>query len=71
MPHPRLGETGCAVAVLKPGARLDLADITAHLSAKGLARQKWPERLVLLEAMPHTPAGKIIKTELRELVRTS
>jgi acyl-CoA synthetase (AMP-forming)/AMP-acid ligase II len=68
MPHPRLGETGCAVAVLTAGASLELADITRHLEAKGLAKPKWPERLVVLAEMPHTPAGKIIKTRLREMV---
>jgi acyl-CoA synthetase (AMP-forming)/AMP-acid ligase II len=68
MPHPRLGETGCAVAVLRPGASLELADVTRHLAAKGLAKPKWPERLVVLDAMPHTPAGKIVKTRLREMV---
>jgi acyl-CoA synthetase (AMP-forming)/AMP-acid ligase II len=71
MPHARLGETCCAVAVLAEGASLDLDDIRARLAERGLAKQKWPERLVVVEAMPHTAAGKIIKSQLRETVRAT
>jgi acyl-CoA synthetase (AMP-forming)/AMP-acid ligase II len=69
MPHSRLGETGCAVAVLSPGASLTLDDIRNQLAKRGLAKPKWPERLVVVDAMPHTPAGKIIKAQLRDMVR--
>lgn len=69
MPHPRLGETGCAVVTLKPGAHFDFAAMTELLGATGLARQKWPERLQIVETMPYTAAGKIRKNVLRDEIR--
>ena len=66
MPHPRLDETGCAYVILKPGATLDLAGMTEFLKTTGMARQKFPERLEIIEAFPRTPAGKIRKNVLRD-----
>jgi long-chain acyl-CoA synthetase len=37
-------------------------------AAKRLANYKWPSRIVILEAMPSTPTGKIIKGELAKLL---
>jgi len=68
-PDPRLGERACAVVVQKPGAQLDMAAIVEFLKANKVAAQYIPERLVLVEAMPKTPAGKVQKFRLRELVR--
>ncbi len=65
MPHARLGETPCAYVVLKPGAAMDLAGMTLYLESKRLARQKFPERLIVLDAMPKTASGKILKHVLR------
>jgi non-ribosomal peptide synthetase component E (peptide arylation enzyme) len=60
----------CAVVVLRPGTSLDLDDVRAHFAAAGVARQKTPERLVELDQLPRTAAGKIQKFLLRkELVR--
>lgn len=39
------------------------------LREKGLAKQYWPERLEVMEALPSTPSGKIQKFALRALVR--
>jgi acyl-CoA synthetase (AMP-forming)/AMP-acid ligase II len=36
-----------------------------------LARQKFPERLFLVESLPRTPSGKVLKHVLRERVRRS
>lgn len=67
-PDARLGERACAMVVPKAGVALDLPSLTAFLKAQGVATQYWPERLVLLDAMPTTPAGKIQKFKLRELL---
>jgi cyclohexanecarboxylate-CoA ligase len=67
-PDERLGERVCAVVVPRPGARLDLDGICAHLLAHGLTKHYLPERLVLLDALPTTQSGKIQKFRLRELV---
>ncbi len=69
MPDDRLGERACAVMVLKPGQSLDFNGMLEFLKAHKLALQYMPERLVLLDAMPATPSGKIQKFKLREMVR--
>ncbi|WP_256439859.1 MULTISPECIES: class I adenylate-forming enzyme family protein [Mycolicibacterium] len=64
-PHPRYGDVVAAVVVLKPGAAVDLADLRDHFAASGLARQKTPERLAIVDALPRTSMGKVRKAELR------
>jgi acyl-CoA synthetase (AMP-forming)/AMP-acid ligase II len=62
----RLGERICACVVLKPAASLRLDELVKflHETAK-IAVYKIPEKLVLLEALPRNPVGKILKRELR------
>lgn len=67
LPDPQRGEMLVAVCVPEPGADLSLDAITAHLAAAGLARQKFPERLELLDALPMNAAGKIRKVDLRAM----
>ncbi len=66
MPHARLGETCCAFVTLKPGARFDFEAMLGILNDSGLAKQKFPERLEIVENLPYTAAGKIRKNMLRE-----
>ncbi|GGH50306.1 cyclohexanecarboxylate-CoA ligase [Comamonas phosphati] len=68
-PDERLGERACAVVVPKPGQQIDLPAIIEFLKARKVALQYIPERLLLREAMPATPAGKIQKFKLRELLQ--
>lgn len=68
MPHARMGETGCAYVVLKEGASLTFEDMIVHLGTTGMARQKFPERLEIIEEFPRTAAGKIRKNVLRERI---
>jgi acyl-CoA synthetase (AMP-forming)/AMP-acid ligase II len=71
-PHPRLGEGVCACLLLRHGAAApELAELAAFLDAQGLARQKFPERLLVLDDLPRTPSGKVRKDMLRETVRKS
>jgi cyclohexanecarboxylate-CoA ligase len=67
-PDTRLGERGCAVVVPRPDATPTLEDIKVHLADAGVAKQFWPERLEVVDAMPRTPAGKIQKYILRQWV---
>lgn len=68
VPDAEMGERVCAVVVAKKGACLTLEGIAAYLGERGLARFKYPERLMLLESMPMNPAGtKVDKRALREL----
>ena len=66
MPHTRLGETVCAFVIPGEG-RPTLSDLTSHLEKVGLARQKFPEWLEIVEDFPRTPAGKVKKNVLREI----
>lgn len=62
VPEPRLGEQACAVCRLRPGmGPVDLPDILNHMAALGVSRKKWPEHLVLVDAMAVTATGKLDK----------
>jgi acyl-CoA synthetase (AMP-forming)/AMP-acid ligase II len=65
-PDPRLGERVCAVVMLDGGAAVTLATIGEAFRRIGVARQKTPELLAVLEELPRTPSGKIQKAELRQ-----
>lgn len=67
MPDERLGERSCAFVSLHEGQDLTLDRVTAYLESRNLARQYLPEKLVVIDSMPKTPAGKLQKFKLREL----
>ena len=71
MPHPRLGEGICAFLVGQDHARPDLAALGAFVQAQGLARQKCPERITWIDALPVTASGKVRKDVLRSLAKDS
>lgn len=66
MPHPRLGEIGCAFVVPEGDDPPTLAELQQHLEAQQLTRQFWPEQVVVVPEMPMTPSGKVQKFKLRE-----
>ena len=66
-PDDRLGERACAFVVLRPDATLDLAGVQAWMTESKVAKQYWPERLIVIDDLPRTPSGKIQKFKLREL----
>ena len=68
MPDPRFGERACAYLVPRAGQRVALADIQRHLEAAGMAKQYWPERVELVDALPRTPSGKVQKFVLRDRI---
>ena len=71
-PDVRLGEHACAfVRVLPDATPPDLDAMRAHLERAGLARQKWPEELHVVDALPRTPSGKVKKYELRTSLRAA
>ena len=66
MPDPVLGEKACAFVTLKPGAaEPTLDELCEYLLGKEIAKNKLPERLVVIAEMPLTPTRKIIKSRLR------
>jgi len=66
-PDRERGEIVVAFVVTAPGEGFDMATMTAHLEAEGLARQKFPERLELVEALPTNTVGKVQKPQLRRI----
>ncbi|MNC96159.1 short chain acyl-CoA synthetase [compost metagenome] len=48
-----------------------LAGLRAHLDGLGMAKQYWPEHLVVKDALPKTASGKTQKFALREELATS
>jgi long-chain acyl-CoA synthetase len=70
VPEPDWGEVVVACVVLEPGASADDAALDAHCLAN-IARFKRPKRYVYLGALPKNNYGKVLKTELREMMRAS
>jgi acyl-CoA synthetase (AMP-forming)/AMP-acid ligase II len=68
-PDDRYGERVCVYVVLRDGPTLDLESVANHFQAAGVARQKTPERLVVVDELPRTAAGKVQKFVLREALR--
>lgn len=69
MPDPVMVERACAFVVLEDGATLSLDDITVLLREAGLAIQKVPERLAIIDELPKNLAGKVQKFKLRDRAR--
>jgi cyclohexanecarboxylate-CoA ligase len=69
MPDPVLGERVCAFVVPRGNEPPTLASLVTGLRARGVAAQKLPERLEVLDALPRTASGKVQKFILREQVQ--
>jgi cyclohexanecarboxylate-CoA ligase len=65
MPDPAFGERVCAFVVLRQGSSTDLNSLVSHGLAAGLSAQKCPERMLKVDALPRTAAGKVQKNLLR------
>jgi acyl-CoA synthetase len=61
-----MGERVCAFIVTAPGHSINMPAILEHFQALGLARQKAPERLEIVDAMPMSAGGKILKGDLKK-----
>ena len=54
------------MVVLKPGdVQVSLADLAEFCRGRGLANQKIPERIEIVDALPRNALGKVLKRELR------
>jgi non-ribosomal peptide synthetase component E (peptide arylation enzyme) len=66
MPDAVLGERACCFVTLRPGiSSVTLEELVAFLAERGIAKMKFPERLVVIAEMPLTPTRKIIKGRLK------
>jgi acyl-CoA synthetase (AMP-forming)/AMP-acid ligase II len=68
MPHERLGEGVCAFVVPQRERSVDVQTLAAWLERAGLAKQKFPERVELIDDLPRTASGKVQKNVLRERI---
>jgi acyl-CoA synthetase (AMP-forming)/AMP-acid ligase II len=65
VPDEEWGERVHAVIVLQPGASLEMDELRDHCKAL-IAGYKCPRSLELMDALPVSGAGKVLKRELRE-----
>ena len=65
MPDARLGERVCLYVVPEPGHTVTLDDIHHVMDGAGVARFKFPDRLVTVPELAATKVGKIDKKALR------
>jgi long-chain acyl-CoA synthetase len=68
-PDPEWGEVVVAFVVPAAGVRLDVQTLDA-LCLQEIARFKRPKRYEIVAALPKNNYGKVLKTELRERLRT-
>jgi 3-phosphoshikimate 1-carboxyvinyltransferase len=66
MPDERLGERACAFVVPAGDEPVDLELVRAYLDEAHVAKQYWPERVELIDALPRNAIGKIQKYVLRD-----
>lgn len=70
-PDPRLGERVCVFAVPKSGETISLEEIVTFVASTGIAKQKLPERLIVIEDLPRTSIGKVHKAVLKKMAASS
>ena len=68
MPDAVYGEKACAFVVPQPDATPTFEELGAFLGSRGIARFKLPERLEIVAGFPLSPAGKILRRELRRMI---
>lgn len=66
VPHPRWGERPLLVVAARPGRRPDRDGLLALL-ADQFPRWMLPDDVIVVEELPHTATGKVMKTRLREM----
>ncbi len=69
LPHPKWGESGVAVLVLRPGAAASPAELRAHLEPR-LARYKHPAEYRFWSELPKSGYGKVAKMDIKRRLET-
>lgn len=70
VPDERFGEALCAVIVPSPGITLSPQEIIAHCRSH-IGGYKIPRRITFSDALPRSAMGKVLKSELRRMMRES
>lgn len=68
VPHPRWAERPLLIVTPRPQRRPERQDLLGFL-AQRFPRWMLPDDVVVLDELPHTATGKIMKTRLREMFR--
>ncbi len=68
MPDEVYGERACAFVVPKVDQTIGFRELIDFLSSQQIAKFKLPERLELVNGFPLSPAGKILRRELRAII---
>ena len=63
-PDAKMGEKVCLFAVLEAGCNLDLEAVKRFCRDNQIAKFKWPERLILTDALPRTSLSKLDRKAL-------
>ncbi|MDO9353613.1 MAG: long-chain fatty acid--CoA ligase [Solirubrobacteraceae bacterium] len=63
VPHEELGEEIAAAVAAKPGQTLDPAEVQAFVKER-VAAYKYPRHVVIVDELPKTATGKILKREI-------
>jgi len=66
-PSDRTGEAVCAFVIPRAGKQPTLAELARFVESHGVAKQKLPEYLELVEEFPRVPSGKVKKDILRQM----
>lgn len=69
-PDERWGERPVLVVQLQPDAHFSRQDMVALYTGK-IAKWSIPDDLLIVEELPHTATGKLLKTAIREMVAKS
>ncbi|MFP6562743.1 class I adenylate-forming enzyme family protein [Paraburkholderia sp. B3] len=69
-PHPEWGETVVAVVVPQADTQVDPQSLSEFLAAR-LARYKIPRDYLVLESLPRTPTGKLMKHVVRGMAQAA
>lgn len=70
VPDPQWGEALKAVIVLKPGAKMQSAELLSYCKER-LSAYKVPKTVDFVESLPHTEVGKVNKVKIREMFQTA
>jgi 2,3-dihydroxybenzoate-AMP ligase len=68
MPDEVFGEKACAFVIAKPGETLSFDELIRFLLQQRFAKFKLPERLEVVTEFPMSPAGKILRRQLKQII---
>ena len=68
LPSERTGEMACAFVIPAGPALPTVKDLAAFLEPHGVAKLKYPERVVIRSDFPRNATGKVLKHQLRDQI---